>query len=72
MTTSKLKRRNPHPATWIPRGELHPMAILTEDKVRDIRRQLLAGVARSALAHAHGVTPRTIRAVHERQTWQHI
>jgi hypothetical protein len=72
MRKNKTARKTPHGASWHPTGTLNPMAVLTEAKVRDIRVDLMNGVSCTALAQAHGVTLRTIRAVHERTTWSHV
>lgn len=74
-TTDKPKRPRPrtnHGGGWNPKGELHPMAVLTADKVRDIRRELLNGASRVGLANAFGITPRTVRAIAERTRWGHV
>lgn len=53
-------------------GETHPMAILTEDKVRLIRRQRAEGATLNALGLTHGVHLGTIWRLVNRKTWAHI
>jgi hypothetical protein len=70
MTIPTKSRRGGH--RWSPKGELHPMAELTEAKVRSIRHELMGGASRIAVAAAYNVTPRTIRAIAERTRWGHV
>jgi hypothetical protein len=55
-----------------PRGTRNPKAKLDELGVREIRRRLLAGDARSAIARAHGVSKRTVWSIHKGETWRHV
>lgn len=53
-----------------PIGVLHPAAILTDEKVREI---LLATNERTVvLAEKYGVKPGTIYSVRERRAWKHV
>jgi 5-methylcytosine-specific restriction endonuclease McrA len=52
-----------------PRGERTSRALLTEVQVREIRASKLP---RKILAVQYGVQPDTIKAVRQRQSWQHV
>lgn len=54
------------------RGERNGWAVLTDDLVRDIRRQAAAGVSRVAIARQIGVTPECVGLVANRRTWRHV
>lgn len=51
------------------RGEKHPLAKLTEDKVRAIRQLLDRGSTIRYIGALHGVSPRTISDIKRRKTW---
>lgn len=53
-------------------GERHPIARLTDDAVREIRRARAAGASINSLAAAHGVHRRTINGVVLGQAWTHV
>jgi hypothetical protein len=70
MQDSKRKGRN-----FIPRGELHPKAILTEQLVREIRsryRPHTRGLGSRSLSYLYPVSESTIRQIIERKIWRHI
>jgi hypothetical protein len=50
-------------------GELHPLAKLTDEAVRDI---LTSPLPNAALAEIYGVTENTIYSVRARRTWRHV
>lgn len=55
------------------RGSSHPLAALTEEKVREIRRRYAAGgVTQGELALEYGVDRTNISNVVRRKTWTHI
>lgn len=54
------------------RGESHPMSVLTEEKVRDIRKQHAEGVTMWKLHKAFGVSYPTINNVCHRRIWRHV
>lgn len=54
------------------RGENSGNAKLTESKVRDIKRKLVAGVSSSKIAAQYGVAPRTIRDINIGATWKYV
>lgn len=53
-------------------GELNPRAVLTEEKVLDIRKRLKKGCRPSDLVAEFGVTKHTISNIKVRKTWAHI
>jgi len=53
-------------------GERNHRAKLTEDKVRNIRHALAAGVSGSHLAQQHSVCQATISLIKSRQRWPHV
>lgn len=53
-------------------GSANPKSHLTEDDVREIRRQHAAGLAYGTLARWHKVTPATIANIVLRKTWKHV
>jgi hypothetical protein len=50
-------------------GEYHPMAKLSDDKVREI---LTTGEDAATLAERFGVTKTTIQSVRKGKTWRHV
>jgi lambda repressor-like predicted transcriptional regulator len=52
-----------------PKGETHPMATLTADAVRDIRKSTQSG---RELAAAFGVSPGHISQVRRGKVWRHL
>jgi len=50
----------------------NPRAVLTEEKVREIRKKLLNGCSPSILVAEFGVTKHTISNIKVRKTWTHI
>lgn len=54
------------------RGTKHFRAKLDPDKVRDVRRALVAGETVKNIARRHKVRPGTIYAVRDGKTWTHI
>ena len=57
-----------HP-DWGLRGEEHPMAILTESQVREIRS---SGASASAFAAIYGVSKTCIKDARSGKTWRHL
>jgi DNA invertase Pin-like site-specific DNA recombinase len=55
--------------TW---GEGHPMARLTEEQVREIRRLRADGWSAAHLAVAFGIGLTQCRRIVAREQWQHI
>jgi hypothetical protein len=55
-----------------PRGERNRHAVLNEDQVREIRRQMADRSRRQVLAAEYGVSVSTIDNVARRVTWQHV
>lgn len=56
----------------MPRGEMHPHAVLTDDLVRAIRIAHAAGENLRAFARAHGLTHATVYNVARRGLWAHV
>lgn len=55
------------------KGENHPQAILTEEKVKDIRQKFATGqYKRKELAELFGVKKNTIEKIIARKLWKHI
>jgi len=54
------------------RGEAHPLAKLTDDGVREIRRRLANGETGRAVAAAFGVPATTISQIKHGQQWKHV
>lgn len=54
------------------RGEACRHAILTEQKVREIRSRKAAGESTSVLAYEYGVKAVTIRHIITRRLWKHV
>jgi hypothetical protein len=55
-----------------PKGERNGSAKLDDQSVREIRRRILSGEARGALAESFGVSRSAIDFIHRRRTWQHV
>ncbi len=55
-----------------PRGEKHPQAKLTAEKVHDIKMRLAAGEKLTALAREHGVDQGLIWQIKAGRIWQHV
>lgn len=55
-----------------PKGVLNGRSVLTEDKVRRIRRALAKGVTTVALAHHYGVSNVAIGKIGHRKMWSHV
>lgn len=88
MADSARKGRHPRNAThYLPSGDrhhsrLHPevmargehngSAVLTEEKVRQIRQRRERGETMSSLARAFGVAKGNIIFIVHRQTWKHV
>lgn len=54
-------------------GTAHHLNKLSEDDVREIRRQMAIGHRiRAKLAREYGVHPSTIGKIHSRQIWRHL
>ncbi len=50
-------------------GEDHPNAVLTAEKVREIRRRATEGESRKAIAASLGVAYTTVGAIIRREAW---
>lgn len=57
----------PHPL-----GEAHPRAVLTTEKVIEIRLRAARGEAQVAIASAFGLDPRHVHRIVTRQLWRHV
>lgn len=55
-----------------PRGESHPRSKLTEDDVREIRREYAEGAATRYLARKYGVHQHTMICVVKGLSWKHV
>lgn len=53
-------------------GSKHPKAKLTEDKVADIRRRLLAGERHATLAEQFGVSEWLLWLIAQGRVWKHV
>lgn len=53
-------------------GSRNGRAVFTEDDVREIRRQFVAGVSKRRLARENGVSRPTITAIVTRKHWSHV
>jgi hypothetical protein len=54
------------------RGERHPMAKLSPDQVREIRRRGDAGETHSSIAGDFSVARRTVTKIVDRESWTHV
>lgn len=64
--------RRLHPERY-PLGEAHPLAVLTDEIVRAIRREYAAGgIGQRALASRYGIGRNTVRNVIKGATWKHV
>ena len=54
------------------RGEIHPVAKLTEEVVRDIRWRAASGEPNSRIASTYSIDESTVRRVVKRQGWRHV
>lgn len=72
----RLKRGDDHPARKNPEnlspGEEHYCAVLTSEKVREIRSLRSNGGTFRGIARQFGVSRDCIKAVVKRQTWKHV
>jgi len=55
-----------------PVGAKNPLAKLTEDQVREIRRRLAGGEKQAVLAAEFGVTQGGVSLIRRRRTWAHL
>jgi len=53
-------------------GEQHPQAKLTNEAVRAIRKQVLAGKRTHEIANQYGVSQDTISRVGKKESWSHV
>jgi hypothetical protein len=60
-----------HPEVFV-RGEECWNAVLTMEKARDIRRRVLEGEAKKALAREYGVDPSLIRQICRGKIWREV
>lgn len=68
----KAKGRSRNDGGFRSRGEGRPLAKLTDDRVREIRRRAAAGESRRALAAAFGVAAPTVTNIVNRKAWAHV
>lgn len=54
------------------KGEANKMAKATDDVVRAIRRESVAGAARDALQRKYGLSKATVHRIIRREAWQHV
>lgn len=54
------------------RGELQPLAKLTEDQVREIYRRAWAGESQRTLAAEYLVSHTSVYSIKHRRTWAHV
>lgn len=55
------------------RGQSHPLAILDDDKVREIRSRYAKGdISSAALGKEYGVCGGTVLAIAKRRLWKHV
>lgn len=54
------------------KGEKHPLAKLTEEKVRDIRRRSANGESRKSIAQDYGINPGSIASIIKFITWKEV
>lgn len=57
---------------WAIKGEANPMAMLTEDDIRSIRRQRLDGVPRGTVASQFNTTKGNVWAIERYKSWAHV
>jgi DNA invertase Pin-like site-specific DNA recombinase len=55
-----------------PRGEKHLRAVLTAERVSEIRRRVAAGEGTNRIAREYGVSPTCITHIVYRRTWRHV
>ena len=61
-----------HLAIGAPRGEEHVNSVLTDDLVREIRREHSRGVGCRRLARHYRVSPGHIYRIIKRRAWAHV
>ncbi len=54
------------------KGELHPQAKFTEEKILSIRKAVANGVLQTVLAKQHHTSTGTINNIVKRRAWKHI
>jgi len=54
------------------RGEMHHKAVLTAERITEIRALVMAGVRQVDVAPRFGVTPAHVSLVVHRRTWKHL
>lgn len=53
-------------------GEKHPLAVLTEVEVRQIRRMAACGNTHAKIAERYEVSPKHIGKIVRRENWKHV
>ena len=53
-------------------GERHPLAVLTEVEVREIRRLAECGNSHAKIAERYEVSPKQIGKIVRRENWKHV
>jgi hypothetical protein len=60
--------------SWGKRGENHPLATMTVEIVKKIRKaqRLRNALTDKALARKYGITPKAVKDVMARKRWKHV
>jgi hypothetical protein len=60
--------------SWGKRGEDHPLATMTVEIVKKIRKaqRLRNALTDKALARKYGITPKAVKDVMARKRWKHV
>ena len=60
--------------SWKKRGEDHPLATMTVEIVKKIRKaqRLRNALTDKALARKYGITPKAVKDVMARKRWKHV
>jgi len=60
--------------SWGKRGEEHPLATMTVEIVKKIRKaqRLRNALTDKALARKYGITPKAVKDVMARKRWKHV
>jgi L-cysteine desulfidase len=60
--------------SWGKRGEDHPLATITVEIVKKIRKaqRLRNALTDKALARKYGITPKAVKDVMARKRWKHV
>ena len=72
VTKSENSKHSFEIGTQDNKGENHPMSLLNEQKVIEIRNRFILGFKRKELAEMYGVKRSTIEKIINRKLWKHI